>query len=415
MRPAAVPEPDLTIRSAPRPVRRFSKRALAFLLGVASLLVLVSAGIAMTPKRDAEAGQPKELYSTVNKPTAEGLAALPEGYGAVKPVPELGPPLPGDLGPPILSAERDGRIRFEDGILSLPEMQSATGPAPVVVSPEVAEAAAFAADVRGSGLFFSVRGGRTVSAQPGSIASYAGPALADPLARLSRLYESAGAGMGTPDPGLQQRKEDFLADVSDRSIYNPHRLEEPLSPYQVMAGTVIPAVLITGINSDLPGQVTGQVTEPVYDTVTGRYLLIPQGSKLIGRYDSVIAYGQSRALIVWSRIILPDGSSIRIENLPAADTSGYAGLADRVDNHTLRMFSAAALSSLISVGAELSEDDDQIARALRDAVQEGASRAGDEVLRRQLSVQPTITIRPGWRLRILVQQDLVLRPYGDVQ
>ena len=129
----------------------------------------------------------------------------------------------------------------------------------------------------------------------------------------------------------------------------------------------------------------------------------------------MIAYGQSRALIVWSRVILPDGSSIRIDNLPAADTSGYAGLADRVDNHTLRMFSAAALSSLISVGAELSEDDDEIARALRDAVQEGASRAGDEVLRRQLSVQPTITIRPGWRLRILVQQDLILRPYGDPQ
>ena len=181
----------------------------------------------------------------------------------------------------------------------------------------------------------------------------------------------------------------------------------------VWRGQAMPAALVTGINSDLPGQVIGQVTEPVYDTVTGRHLLIPQGSKLVGRYDSVIAYGQSRALIVWSRIILPDGSSIRIENLPATDTAGYSGLADRVDNHTLRMFSAAALSSLISVGAELSNDDDRIARALRDAVQDGASRAGDEVLRRQLSVQPTITIRPGWRLRILVQQDLVLRPYGD--
>lgn len=415
MRPTAVPGLDLTIRSAPRPVRRFSKRSLALLLGGASLLVLVSAGIAMTPKRDADAGHPRELYSTANKPTAEGLAALPAGYGAVKPVPELGPPLPGDLGPPILSAERDGRIRFEDGILSLPEASPEFGAAPVMVSPEAVEAAALQADVRGSGLFFSVGGTRTAVPQPGSFASYTAPELADPLAGLSRLYESAGAGMAAPDPGQQRRKEDFLADVSDRSIYNPHRLEEPLSPYQVMAGTVIPAVLITGINSDLPGQVTGQVTEPVYDTVTGQFLLIPQGSKLIGRYDSVIAYGQSRALIVWSRIILPDGSSIRIENLPAADTAGYSGLADRVDNHTLRMFSAATLSSLISIGAELSEDDDQVARALRDAVQEGASRAGDEVLRRQLSVQPTITIRPGWRLRILVQQDLVLKPYGDVQ
>ena len=411
MRPAPVPEPDLTIRSAPRPVRRFSKRALAVLLGGVSLLVLASAGIAMNPKRNEAGARTKELYSTANKPTAEGLAALPAGYGAVKPAPELGPPLPGDLGPPILSAEREGRIRFEDGILSMPEMQA--GPATLMVSPDAAEAAALAAEVRGSGLFFSVGGVRGSETGPAPAASFAGPAPGDPFAGLARLYEGAGAGMAAPDPGQQLRKEDFLADVSDRSIYNPHRLEAPVSPYQVMAGTVIPAALVTGINSDLPGQVIGQVTEPVYDTVTGRHLLIPQGSKLVGRYDSVIAYGQSRALIVWSRIILPDGSSIRIENLPATDTAGYSGLADRVDNHTLRMFSAAALSSLISVGAELSNDDDRIARALRDAVQDGASRAGDEVLRRQLSVQPTITIRPGWRLRILVQQDLVLRPYGD--
>ena len=157
------------------------------------------------------------------------------------------------------------------------------------------------------------------------------------------------------------------------------------------------------------------MTEPVYDTVTGQVVLIPQGSRLIGRYDSVVAYGQSRALIVWNRIVMPDGSSMRIENLPGVDARGNAGLKDRVDNHTLRIFSAAALSSLISVGAELSSDDEEnIARVLRDATQDGASRVGDEVVRRQLAVQPTITIRPGWRFRILVHQDLIMTPYGDL-
>ena len=156
------------------------------------------------------------------------------------------------------------------------------------------------------------------------------------------------------------------------------------------------------------------MTEPVYDTVTGEVVLIPQGSRLMGRYDSVVAYGQSRALIVWNRIIMPDGSSIRIENLPGVDSRGNAGLKDHVDNHSLRFFSAAALSSLISIGTELSADDDEnIARALRDAAQDGASRVGDEVVRRQLAVQPTITIRPGWRFRILVHQDLIMTPYGD--
>ena len=142
-------------------------------------------------------------------------------------------------------------------------------------------------------------------------------------------------------------------------------------------------------------------------------MLIPQGSRIVGRYDSVVAYGQNRALIVWKRIIMPDGTSIRIENLPGVDGRGNAGLKDRVNNHTLRIFSAAALSSLISVGAELSDDDDdRIARALRDATHDGASRASDEIIRRQLAVHPTITVRPGWRLRILVHQDIILQPYG---
>lgn len=396
-------DPDLAIRAAPRPVRRFSRKALAILLGSGSLLILASAGIAMSPKGQGGGERPRELYSTTSKPAAEGLATLPASYSGVRTPPELGPPLPGDLGPPILSAEREGRLLLEEG--------SVTGPAPVGAASPAADREA---EIRASGLFFKTGTARLPAAQMQSAQAYSPSATADPFAALVVPVGPAGRGAMPDDPNRQQHKVDFLAGVSDPSIYNPHRLEEPVSPYQVMAGTMIPAVLVTGVNSDLPGQVIGQVTEPVYDTVTGRYLLIPQGAKLIGRYDSVIAYGQSRALIVWSRIILPDGSSIRIENLPAADAAGYAGLTDRVNNHTLRLFTAAALSSLISVGAELSDEDDRIARALRDAVQDGASRAGNEVLRRQLSVQPTITIRPGWRLRVIVHQDLVLRPYGDL-
>ena len=405
--------PDLSIRSAPRPVRRFSKKALAIVLGGASLLVLASVGIAMSPGDQDGNGAPRELYSTSNKPRAEGLSVLPTGYGEMpteRTVPELGPPLPGDLGEPILRAQREGRIQFEDAIAAGP---TAADEAALLRAAEAeARAAARALEARESGLFFSVSGTSGVEPafpplpRPGSA-----PPI-DPFAALASLASGDGRpASALEDPNRQDRKESFLDDVPDRSIYNPHRLETPVSPYQVMAGTVIPATLLTGVNSDLPGQVIAQVTEPVYDTVTGQYLLIPQGTRVIGRYDSVIAYGQSRALIVWNRIIMPDGSSIRIENLPAVDGRGNAGLTDQVDYHTLRLFSAAALSSLISAGAELSDDDDEVARALRDAVQGGAARAGDEVFRRQLAVQPTITIRPGWRLRILVHQDLVLKPF----
>ncbi len=199
----------------------------------------------------------------------------------------------------------------------------------------------------------------------------------------------------------------------ETDIYNPHRVQAPISPYQVMAGTIIPASLITGLNSDLPGQVIAQVTEHVYDTPTGEHLLIPQGSKLIGRYDSVIAYGQSRALVVWSRIIMPDGTSITIDNLPGVDMEGYAGLKDRVDHHGFRLFKAAILSSVLSVSSEIGRDrDDDIVNALRDGGQQTINQAGQQIVTKQLQLQPTLKIRPGWRLRVIVNKDIVLQPYG---
>ena len=136
------------------------------------------------------------------------------------------------------------------------------------------------------------------------------------------------------DQNLQGRKLDFLNSAVDDKIYNPHKLQDPASPYQVMAGIIISASLVTGINSDLPGRIIAQVTENIFDTVSGRYLLIPQGARMIGTYDSLVAFGQERALVVWQRIIMPDGSSIVIDNLPATDTAGYAGLEDQVNFST---------------------------------------------------------------------------------
>ena len=206
----------------------------------------------------------------------------------------------------------------------------------------------------------------------------------------------------------------FLGAEVDAEIYNPHRLQTPVSPFQVMAGTIIPASLVTGLNSDLPGQVIAQVTENVYDTPTGDHLLIPQGARLLGRYDSVIAFGQSRALVAWNRIIMPDGTSMTLENLPGADLSGAAGLKDRVNNHTFQIFQAAILSSVLSLASELGRDtnDSDLLEALRDGGQRTINQAGQQIVSRQLNVQPTITVRPGHRLRVIVNKDLILQPYG---
>jgi type IV secretion system protein VirB10 len=180
-----------------------------------------------------------------------------------------------------------------------------------------------------------------------------------------------------------------------------------------MAGTVIAASLITGLNSDLPGFVIAQVTENVFDTVSGRHLLIPQGSRLVGKYDNIVAFGQERALVVWQRIILPDGSSIVIDNLPATDTGGYSGLADQVDFHTWKLLKGVALATVLGVGSELvfGSSDSDLVKALQQSTQATTNRAGQRLIERQLNVQPTITVRPGWPLRVIVHKDIVLRPY----
>ena len=218
------------------------------------------------------------------------------------------------------------------------------------------------------------------------------------------------------DPNGQQRRADFLAGKDERGDINPHALVPPISPYTVMAGSIISAGLITGLNSDLPGLVTAQVTENVQDSVTGRIVLIPQGSRLIGSYDSVVAFGQKRALVVWQRIILPDGSSIRIDNVPATDTAGDAGLSDKVAVHTWELLKGVALSTLLGVGTELSfgSSESDLVRAIRESAQQSGSRAGDQLVTRNLNIQPTIRVRPGWPLRVVVHKDIILRPWQTV-
>jgi type IV secretion system protein VirB10 len=218
------------------------------------------------------------------------------------------------------------------------------------------------------------------------------------------------------DPNSQQRKADFVSGLDPRSDVNPHSVIPSPSPFVLSAGSVIPASLITGLRSDLPGLVTAQVTERIYDSPTGRILLIPQGARLIGSYDSVIAFGQKRALIVWQRIVLPDGSSIRIDNVPATDPAGYAGVADKVDFHTWSLLKGIALSTLLGVGTELQfNGDTDLVQALRQSSQQNISRAGDQLTMRNLQMQPTITIRPGAEVRLLVHRDLVLAPWKEGQ
>ena len=403
--PKTDPE-SLTLRARPRPVTRFNRKVLIAGAALGSAAILGATLVALDPPTFREDRRGDELYSTQNKPTAEGLAELPRDYGDMpKSAPALGPPLPGDVGPPVVDMERNLGVVPPGGAGTAfrpdPEADAARA--------ERLRLAQQARKARESEVFFQI------SARQGADDTTTNPAAGQGTDR-STVDSDAGNRLAldpTRDQNHQGRKLDFLEQRVDDAVYNPHPLQDLISPYVVMAGTAIPASLVTGINSDLPGLVIAQVTGNVYDTPTGRHLLIPQGARLIGKYDSVVAFGQSRALVIWNRIVMPDGSSVVIENLPATDTAGYAGLEDEVDYHTWRLIKGIALATLLGVGTELSlgSDESDLVRAIRESTQQNVSRAGQRITEKNLNIQPTITVRPGWPLRIIVHRDLVLRPY----
>jgi type IV secretion system protein VirB10 len=268
---------------------------------------------------------------------------------------------------------------------------------------------------RSSVFFRSSAGSGGKLAQAGAEAASAPSADRSPF-DVTRAGASARQEDPTAAQNRQDQKEAFVTKSDDATARNSGSLVKPASPYAVMASTVISAALVTGINSDLPGQVIANVTEPVYDTATGRFLLIPQGSRLIGRYDSQVAFGQRRVLLVWTRLILPDTSSIALDRLPGIDTAGYAGLEDGVDWHWQRILAGAALSTFLGVGTELAAPDNRtdgsrVVIAARESAQDSVNQVGQEITKRNLSVQPTLTIRPGFAVRVMVNKDLVLRLY----
>ena len=393
---------DLRLRPERPPVTRLSRKALMGLAAVAAILISGALIWGLYQGQRKPTGG-TEVYNTENKPTPDGLTTLPRDYSGltrsspppIAPgVPMLGPPLPGDLGRPIHNAQVPVPGSGEPAVDA--EQQR------VVQETEAA---------RTSRLFATTN-------------TRERPATPTALPPTTPADQAAAPLTGRVEPppydpdsllNMQDRKLAFLTGPVDRKTVSPDRLVNPVSRYVVQAGAVIPAALITGIRSDLPGQVTAQVTEHIYDSPTGQYLLIPQGSKLIGVYDSQISFGQDRVLLVWTRLIMPNGRSIVLERQPGTDTQGFAGLEDEVDHHWGRLFTAAALSTLLGVGAELgaANNDSAILTALRRSSTDRLNQAGQQVVRRNLNIQPTITIRPGLPVRVIVNRDLVLAPYRN--
>jgi type IV secretory pathway VirB10-like protein len=412
-----VPPERLELRARPRPIRRLNKRTLMAGCAVVALFIAGATIIALTPPRMFKPTERTELYNTDRKQTADGLTKLPKSYQDLPP--KLGPPSPGDIGRAFAESEkRVGASSSETPFQADPEQD--------VERAERIRQARRAQQAKESALLFrlsdkqdrrkqSVAGVATTE-QPSAFRpapTDISPTTADLIAGAQGLNDRSSEII----PSSQARKLAFVSAKADKETTNPHALAAAPSPYAIMAGSIIPASLITGLNSDLPGSTIAQVTENVYDTVTGEHLLVPQGTKLFGKYDSVVAFGQKRALVVWTRLILPNGNSIVIENLPATDVAGYAGLEDEVDFHTWQLLKGIGLATLLGVGTQLSlgNDEGDLVKALRESIQQTTNRTGQRLVERELDVQPTITVRPGWPLRVIVSKDLVLKPYQEVR
>ena len=388
--PAAKLDPEtLAIRTKPARAIRFRRGVIIAVAALGSVSLVVVAWIALKPRVFSAVADRQELSEPSNRPSPDALNGLPATYADT---PKLGPPLPGDLGRPILESQR--RKATETGVGNDPTGQTAAQERERRLS-ELRAA-------RQSGVLVQ---GRTATSPTVAADASAPPAVPTP--------ETSGPAIDPDrDPNAQGRKAQFVGTLDRSGDINPHALTAAPSPYLLSAGSVISASLITGLRSDLPGLVTAQITSQVFDSPTGRILLIPQGSRLIGSYDSVVAFGQKRALIVWQRIMLPDGSSLRIDNVPATDASGYAGLQDKVDFHTWALLKGVALSTLLGVGSQLTvTGESDLVQAIRESTQQNVSRAGDQLTSRSLNIQPTITIRPGATVRLVVHKDLILAPW----
>ncbi|MCA0359053.1 MAG: TrbI/VirB10 family protein [Proteobacteria bacterium] len=392
------PEAPASAKASPRSVLEAPRRPIAryrpavILAGVLGVLLLVGIGflIAFGGGRKA-ARPPAEPQTSPEAATSAPIdERLPATYG------DLPPPKPSPFAP---AAPGPGPAGTSPGQTP----GAPTGPlAPAAPPDAVARQRAEEREAaRRAGPFF---GGA-----PGAATQASAPAGAD-------LPLDVTAATATPGDGARP-KEAFIARTGAAGpTYAPSLPQAALSPYEVKAGTVIPAALITGLNSDLPGLVTAQVTEPVFDHRTGRVLLIPQGARLIGKYDSRVGYGQDRVLLVWTRLIWPSGRSVDLAGMTGADATGTAGLRDKVDTHLPVLARAIGLSTLISIGGAAAQN--SIARGSDNLVlQDGAggiasqaSQTGQGLVERDLQRAPTLRIRPGFPVRVMVDKDLILPP-----
>jgi len=392
-------------------VKRFNRKMLALLLVVAVVVVTLAFAVGLQqPKLKA----PEPVAITAKPPVPnEHVNALPTSYSAG--VPELREPRAGDIGAVPEPSEATGMSAGQGAQRQVTPAQQYAEQSRLDYLKNVDRA-------RSAGVAFANADGGGASADTSAAAAAAGmPALQERLLNLadrsSGAQPSTSGGTRMEDPNHQDEKAAFAKQERNSEFRLRATLQLPRSPYTLFAGTILPCVMTQGINSDLPGQIGCMISQNVYDSVTGKHLLIPQGTKAIGAYDSRISYGQERVLVVWTRLLRPDGSTLSLEGMPGIDLSGYAGLTGHVNNHYGRLLSGVVLGSILGAGAQVAVGANSQNPSFSQLAIQGAgqniNQAGQQITRKNLDLQPTIEVPPGGRLNIFATMDLILPPYTE--
>lgn len=410
----------IAFQPAPPAVKRINRKVVVGCAAVVATVTLLAFGDAF---KKVPAPSPAEREGATPAPSpADVVNSMPGSYdGLARVVPKLGPPRPGEFGSAELSSDRHLQAKSGTQFGPQPAAPAQQNSEERELERQRTERIKRAGQAREAGtLFASAAGHSGAGANPGD------DALRQRLADLQRLQQ-AGPNQASGQPaGAAASGRDVENRQDDKGEFQARRraaepvlqqpvLEAPAGPL-LGAGAIIPGVFLTGINSDLPGQITGQVSQNVYDSLTGMRLLIPQGAFLIGEYDAKVTYGQQRILLVWTRIRLPNGTSISLEGMPGVDLSGYAGVTDQVNNHWMKLATGVLFGSLLGAGTQVTQGGTSVlnpsfAQLAAQGAGQSINQAGQDLTRKNLGVQPTLEIRPGMRFNVFVTKDVGLPVY----
>ncbi len=396
-------EPPIDLRATTPRVKRVNRVAVAAV--VAGLGILIAFALVAALRQPEKKAAPAKSNTQLVLPS-DALSDLPADYAAAaaaqrrRDVPKLGEPIGGEFGAAQLDVQNEAKAR------STTANDDPVGKLLADMTMARLKRRAAARDAKPDF-------GDHPAGTPATVASASERATSS----IPAISGDASSRSTRDQDNRQDDKREFTRShrVAD-STRDPIVLT-PANAIYLGAGTIIPAVLLTGINSDLPGMITAQVAEPIYDTVTGKRILIPQCSTLIGEYDSRFTFGQERVLFVWTRVRFPNGRSLNLDGMPGTDLSGFAGVSDQVDNHWWRLAKGVVLGSLLgaaaqqSYGGGLSTANPSLGQLAAAGAAQNINSSGQQIVQKNLQVQPTLVIRPGQRVAVFVTKDIVLPPY----